>query len=315
VTGDILIVGTVSDDPFAIDVAHFFGQDAEISDLIALKEFANGEFCPRFISDENDFDNIGYQLSGKTVVIVSTCCGIASRDARAMRNCLTARAAKDNGAEKVILVEPDLFYSAQDRGPRAEHGSVDFERSVKDYKKFDGQSFSANLYAELLKTSGVDMVITVHNHSEAVERLFSAIFNQQFFNLSPASLYADFLTSENIIGFNGKSEGVALCAPDGGARAFVNTIYNEIQDATSNMLLTPKTSVLLMEKERKKEREVIIQPASDSPLQNQDIEGRDVIVFDDMIRTGYTIKGCCRQLKDAGAHRYGRERSSPELLR
>lgn len=300
---DILIVSTISDDPFAIDVAHFFGQRAEISDLIALKEFSNGEFCPRFISDENDTDNIGYQLAGKTIVIVSTCCGIASRDSRAMRTCLVARAAKDNGAERVILMEPDLFYSAQDRGPKREHGRVDFERSLKDYKKFDGQPFSARLYAELLKTSGVDGVITVHNHSIAVERLYAEVFKGEFHNLSPASLYADFLTSENMVGFNGISEGVALCAPDAGARSFVFSVYQEIQHSSSDMLLTPSTDVLLMEKERRGERNVVVKPAEDSPLKEENIVGRDVIVFDDMIRTGYTIKECCRQLKESGARR------------
>ena len=299
--GEVLIVSTISDDPFAIDVAHFFGQKAEIADHIALKEFSNGEFCPRFISDENDFDNIGYHLQGKTVVIVSTCCGIASRDARAMRNCLTARAAKDNGAEEVVLLEPDLFYSAQDRGPRPEHGKVDFSRTAKDYKKFDGQPFSAQLYAELLKHSGVDCVITVHNHSIAVERLFKELFQGRFYNLSPASLYADFLTSEQIIGYNNGSRSIALCAPDAGARSFVNTIYNEIQELSHDMLLTPSTDILFMEKERKGERQVLIQPASDSPLQKQHIQGRDVVVFDDMVRTGYTIMECCRQLKEYGA--------------
>ena len=31
--------------------------------------------------------------------------------------------------------------------------------------------------------------------------------------------------------------------------------------------------------------------------------GKDVIVFDDMVRTGTTIKECCRLLKEAGAQR------------
>ena len=73
-----LIVNTVSDDPFAIDVAHHFGQRSEIADYISLKIFANSECCPRFISDETDLKNLGNNLRGQTVVIVSTCCGSAS---------------------------------------------------------------------------------------------------------------------------------------------------------------------------------------------------------------------------------------------
>ena len=50
---NVVVVGGISDDPFAIDVAHYMGQRQEISDLIAYKRFANTEFCPRFISEED----------------------------------------------------------------------------------------------------------------------------------------------------------------------------------------------------------------------------------------------------------------------
>ena len=115
--GDMIIVGNSSDDPFAIDIAFALGQSEDIADLISMKVFSNSEFCPRFISDESDLTKVGYQLDGKTVVIVSTSSLTMSRNSLAMRNLLIARAAKDNGADAVVLVEPDLFFSAQDRGP------------------------------------------------------------------------------------------------------------------------------------------------------------------------------------------------------
>ena len=138
----MIVVGNSSDAPFAIDVAFALGQSEDIADLISMKSFANTEFCPRFISDESDLTRIGDQLDGKTVVIVSTSSLTMSRNSLAMRNLLIARAAKDNGAEAVVLVEPDLYYSAQDRGPRPEHGKTHFERDVDDLKKFDGQPLS-----------------------------------------------------------------------------------------------------------------------------------------------------------------------------
>ena len=67
---------------------------------------------------------------------------------------LVARAAKDNGARKVVLVEPDLFFSAQDRGPRKEHGEMEFPRDEADYKKFDGQPFTSRFYAQALALAG-----------------------------------------------------------------------------------------------------------------------------------------------------------------
>ena len=109
-----LVVGNSSDDPFAIDVAFAMGQREDIADVISMKKFANSEFCPRFISDEQDFNQIGNKLAGKCVIIVSTSSLMISRQSLAMRTLMIARAAKENGAIEVILVEPDLYYSAQD---------------------------------------------------------------------------------------------------------------------------------------------------------------------------------------------------------
>src|ERR1700712_4876321 len=103
----VIIVRNVAQDPVALDVGHAFGQQADVSDIISLKNFANGEFCPRFISDEHDMSGIGAKLEGATVVIVSVESYHHNRQTLAQRNFLIARAAKDNGAHKVVLVEPD----------------------------------------------------------------------------------------------------------------------------------------------------------------------------------------------------------------
>ena len=57
---DFVILGNVSDDPFAIDLGYLCGQTQEISDLISLKVYANSEFCPRFISDEHDLEQLRF---------------------------------------------------------------------------------------------------------------------------------------------------------------------------------------------------------------------------------------------------------------
>ncbi|MFA4944536.1 MAG: phosphoribosyltransferase family protein [Lentisphaeria bacterium] len=301
----ILIVNSVADDPFAIDVAHHFGQASEISDLISLKLFANSEFCPRFISidDETDTANIGDGLRGKSVVIVNTCGVGNTRNALAMRLFLVARAAKDNGAGRVILVEPDLFYSAQDRGPRPEHGEVAFARDLKDRKKFDGQPFSSDLYSKLLHASGVDEVVTVHNHSISVQRLFAREFNGRFYNLSPAELYCDYLLRHEINHLEEPGHGFLICAPDAGATPFATEVYDRLQDSFEHLLLKPAIQLLTMEKVRSGERKVAIHPAATSPTQAAGVRGQDVIVFDDMVRTGHTIRECCHVLKELGARR------------
>ena len=285
---DVVIVGNFSDDPFAIDVAYAVGQSVDVSDLISLKTFANGEFCPRFISDELDLTNIGQHLSGKTVVIVSTSNRLVSRQNLAMRTFLIARAAKENGAEKVMLVEPDLYYSAQDRGPSPALGATVHQRDSADLKKFDGQPFTAKLYAEMLRLSGVDAVMTVHNHSFGVQTMFSEVFKDEFYNLIPYDIYLHYLKSSDIVGFGERGERLALCAPDEGARDFVEAMFSQLD--------LPDARFVLLDKERTGEREVEISLHRDSPCDLSDLNDRDLVLFDDMVRTGSTVVKSCEFL-------------------
>lgn len=290
----VIIVGNASEDPFAIDVAHAFDQVADLSDIISLKNFANGEFCPRFISDENDFERIGDKLHGATVVIVSVDNPTYGRQTLAQRNFLIARAAKDNGAAKVVLVEPDLFYSAQDRGPRMEHGETVLPREVKDLKKFDGQPFSSLLYAQLLKTAGVDAVVTVHNHSHSVQDTFRRVFGD-FANLGPAELYTHYLRNSDIVAHGDDGSNLVLCAPDKGAVEFVDMMHAALGFKNAG--------VCRMTKERAGERQVEIQVAEDSPVPLSGLAGKDVVIFDDMVRTGSTIVKACQALRNGQPRR------------
>jgi len=286
---DVIIVGNFSDDPFAIDVAFDVGQVEDIADLISMKTFANGEFCPRFISDERDFENIGSKLKGKTVVIVSTANGFVSRQNLGMRTMFIARAAKENGAAEVMLVEPDLFYSAQDRGPRMDLGKTAFKREITDLKLFDGQPFTAKLYAEMLKLSGVDSVVTVHNQSAPVQDTYSAVFDGLYHNLMPYEIYADYLKNSNLVDCGPDGEGLALCAPDKGARDFVKALCEYLQ--------MPKAKVIMLDKERTGERDVQITLHAESESTFEEIRGHSIVLFDDMVRTGSTVVEACQFLK------------------
>ncbi|HKP97410.1 MAG TPA: phosphoribosyltransferase family protein [Fibrobacteria bacterium] len=289
---DFIIISNVSDDPFAIDIGHMVGQPEEISDIISLKVYANTEFCPRFISDENDVSQIGAQLNGKTIVICSAATN-HTRGSLAMRNLILARAAKDNGAKKVILVEPDLYFSAQDRGPH--RGPDEQKRPMEDIKKFDGQPFTARLYAELLKSAGVDVVITVHNHSAKVQKLFSYLFNGEFHNLIPSDLYADYIRYSDMVVTGKDGENLVLVAPDHGAEPFMKSVYESLGLA--------RTSRMIMEKVRDGERKVSMTVGKESDLSLEGIQGKDVIVLDDMVRTGSTIVECCRLLRQGNPNK------------
>lgn len=288
---DVVIIGSVADNPFVEDIAHHLQQRIDYSDLVSLKTFHNSEFCPRFIIDEESLDRVGNKLEGKQVLLVSTSQNDLSRNDLAFRNCLIARAAKDNGASRVTLLEPDLYFSAQDRGPRPEHGRTLFERDAADYKKFDGQPFSAKLYADMLKTSGVDEVLTVHNHSASVKDLFSRTFPGAFHNLQPSDVYASYLEDSDIVDHN----NLVLCAPDKGALPFVREVLGELKNGP--------VPTLVIDKERSGERSVCMEISENSDIGLSDIEGKDVVVIDDMVRTGSTIVKACSLIKQGKPRR------------
>ncbi|MBN1413263.1 MAG: ribose-phosphate pyrophosphokinase [Spirochaetales bacterium] len=284
---DLIIIGNIADCSFTEDITHQFDQQEDYSDLISLKSFKNTEFCPRFISGEEDLNDIGYKLKNKRILIVSADSGHYSRNELAMYNLLISRAAKDNGAAWVGLLEPDLFYSAQDRGPRPEQGCTPYQRDMADCKKFDGQPFSARLYADLLKEAGIDAVYTIHTNSFSVKSMFTDRMSGHFHNLQPADLYSNYIKNSDIV----DPDNLILCAPDKGAVDFVKKVHAELK--------MPKVPVIILDKERKDEQTVEIEVSSESGPELKTIAGKDVVVIDDMVRTGNTIVQSCQLLKKA----------------
>jgi ribose-phosphate pyrophosphokinase len=218
---------------------------------------------------------------------------MVTRNALAMQTCIIARAAKENGAEKVILVEPDLFYSAQDRGPHIADWEV--QRDEKDLKKFDGQASTSSLYASMLKSSGVDMVVTVHNHSSNVQKLFAQVYKGQFHNLLPNDVYADYIKRSDMLVTGKDGDNLVICAPDKGAMPFARLVQQSLD--------LPKVKMILISKERISERKVEMAVSKDSECGIKDISGKDIIVLDDMVRTGSTIIESCKLLRQGDPHK------------
>ncbi len=279
-----IIIGNISDNPFAIDIAYYCEQKLDISDIVALNDFRNTEFCPRFISDELDLNCIGEHLNGREVIIVSNSTNNESRNSIAMRNFILARAAKDNGANYVTLLEPDLFYSCQDRGPRKQHTYFDEVRTFEQRKKFDGQPFTSLLYAQLLKTAGVDRVMTIHTHSVSTKAIYKEYFNNMLTDIIPTEIYADYMKTSDVVDM----KNLVLCAPDKGARGLVEAMADQFGG---------DVPILYMDKERSGEREIDMELSEKSSVNIENIKDKDIVVFDDMIRTGTTIVRCCELLK------------------
>ena len=285
---DLMIVSNWSDASFALDTAHHVGQEPQVSDVISLKTFANTEFCPRFINDASDLQRIGSHLEGKRVYLISTSSPQHTRSELAMRNLLIASAAKENGAARVVLVEPDLFFSAQDRGPHStDHPQM---KGPESYKKFDGQPASAQLYAQMLRRAGVDQVVAVHNHKpEVLSRIYGDVFDTNsgrppFLNLDIAYLVAHYILQ--VARPQGLGENVGLVAPDQGAEEFVRSVrrFTGLRDA----------EVVVLEKQRHGQRNVEMT----LPANAHRLKDREVFILDDMVRTGGTIASAASLLHE-----------------
>ena len=278
---DSIIISNVSDASFAIGVAYGQQQDIDIQDLVSLRNFANSEFCPRYLLDEPNENNMGHGLAGKSVYIVSTTSQHSSRNELALRNFLLASAAKENGADFVTLIEPDLFYSAQDRGPRTlEHPQItDFESR----KKFIGQPWTARLYARLLRQSGVDLVLTVHNHKpQVMDKIYQEVYQNHpsqpsFINLDISHIVANYILRSGLARLEEGGVNVAFVAPDSGAVGFVSRV-REFTGLKKSILVN-------VDKVRYGQRNVELNISDDVKL----LKGRDVFILDDMVRTGGTI--------------------------
>jgi len=156
-------------------------------------------------------------------------------------------------------------------------------------KKFDGQAFTSLLYAQQLKLAGVDTVITVHNHSEKVQNLFREVFGGDFHNLIPTDIYSHYIRTSDFVQTGKDGDNLVLVAPDKGATPFMNQVWDALG--------LPNCKRVVMDKVRSGEREVKMTLSSLSEVDMEYLRGRDVIVLDDMVRTGSTIVQCCEHLK------------------
>ena len=128
--------------------------------------------------------------------------------------------------------------------------------------------------------------MTVHNHSDSVQHVFTEVFGGHFKNLLPNRLYARYIQESGFVDTN----NLILCAPDNGALDFVLK--------TKDALGISDQKHLLMNKVRSGERKVSMDVSPQSPATFEEIEGKDLIVIDDMVRTGSTIVKCCKILRE-----------------
>jgi len=211
---------------------------------VSHRTFPDGESYIRLMGNVQD----------EHAVIVQTTC--APQDTRLMQLGFIASAAKRNGAQKVTAVVPYLAYARQDK------------------TFLQGENVGIETISAMLKTAGIDDLITINIHSENALRFFP--FPTK--NLSAISLLAEYFVEK------GFQKAFAL-APDKGAMYIAEQAQKILGGDAGHL-----------EKRRDRYTGQTIQSVS-----NLDIKGEVVIIFDDIISTGGTIVGAAKILRDLGA--------------
>lgn len=254
---------------FAQKVAQFSGVQDDIDSSFEPEVYSGGEFCPRFT----------VAVKGKDVYIIANPDAEITPQDMVMRICLTADAARENGARNVILIQMDLFYSRQDRAP------------TEDIK-FQGQPYSVFLQAKLFHASGITKVLTVHLHSKKCYEAYGlAYFGKEdeeagrkvLFHLDPNPVLAHYLLFHSSLEIKDGGKNVVFIAPDEGAT--MNS------DRLHALCFLPHAAVAYCKKIRispNNPEDVDVELASASK-NFSGIEGKSIIIADDIVDTGGTI--------------------------
>jgi ribose-phosphate pyrophosphokinase len=219
------------------NIARELREAAPVQARFAVGRYANQELHA----------NVEGSVSGEHCLILGT---IAPPDEFLLSVLLLAETLKKEGAEKVTAVLPYLAYSRQD-------------------KDKPGESLGTAWVGALLKSSGIDQVLTIDVHSERDKQLFPI----PLISLSTEGLFAEVI----------KTHGLAdatMVAPDNGAIARCEAVMR-----AAGM---PGRDIPYFEKRRTDNGIVHSGPIGKV--------GTKVVIVDDMIDTGETLVSTCEKL-------------------
>ncbi len=167
--------------------------------------------------------------------------------------------------------------AAKDLGAERVTAVVPYLAYARQDKRFlPGEAISIETLIKLIEASGTDRFLTVNIHEKTVLEKFSIPTK----NLSAITLLAEYFKNKGLA-------GAFSLAPDKGALELAKEA-DRVLDGRCGWL--QKVRHRLTGEIRVEERRF-------------DIEGKDVIVFDDIVSTGGTIAAAVKMLKTQGAKR------------
>lgn len=149
-----------------------------------------------------------------------------------------------------------------------------FGYARQDRKDKPRVSIGAKLVADLLSATGIDRVITMDLHADQIQ----GFFNVPVDHLFASALFIPFISKMGL-------DDLVIASPDVGGTKRANTYARMLQ---SDMVICHKT--------RARANEV------NSMTVIGDVEGKDVIIVDDMIDTAGTITKAANLMKKKGAN-------------
>jgi ribose-phosphate pyrophosphokinase len=219
--------------------------------LRALASVQAGRFDVGRYDNRELHARIEGHISGEHCLILGTS---APPDECLLSVTLLAETLKKEGADKITAVFPYLAYSRQD-------------------KNKPGESLGTAWVGALLKSSGMDQVLTVDVHSERDKQLFPI----PLISLSTANLFADAIKKYRLT-------DATIVAPDNGA---ISRCEDVKRAAGMSMGGTPYF-------EKKRTEKGIIHHGPVGKV------GAKAVLVDDMIDTGGTLVSACEKLRSAG---------------
>ncbi len=214
---------------------------------VTLKSFANGEIYARF--EES--------VRGADVFLVQSCVAPVNRNL--MELMIMADAAMLGSAKRITAVIPWYPYARQDK------------------KSAPREPITARLIATLLRSSGVDRVLTMDLHAGQVQGFFDGPVD----HMTALPMFARHFRDQGLAG-----EGTVVVSGDAG-RAKLATRFAEMLDADVAIIAK-------LRPEHGKARVAAI---------IGDVAGKNAIIVDDIIDTAGTLVAGAEAVQAAGANR------------
>jgi ribose-phosphate pyrophosphokinase len=226
------------------------------NEIIINLNVVQGKASVGQFSDGESQVEILENVRGCDVFIIQPTCGPSPAETL-MELLIMADALKRSSAARITAVVPYFGYSRQDRRSRLTRVPI-----------------TAKLIANMIKTSGVDRILTVDLHADQI---------QGFFDIPIDNIYAQPVLLDDIIKQNYKD--IVIVSPDVGGVVRARAVAKKLNDA----------DLAIIDKRRPAPNMVKIMNVIG------DVEGKPCVLIDDMVDTAGTLCQAAITLKERGA--------------